>query len=224
MRSGEKGPEAKSAPHRPLERAPWRMRFLTAAILLALPILAGGCGSGSGSGPSGDEATRGIPVASGIRLAAPGVSTNGALPRVCGGPAMSGGKNVSPALRWTGTPPTGTRSWALAMVDTTAPGRGYAHWLVLDIPVSASLVPTAASGRDLMPSGSAELRNDGGGYGYAGPQPPAGTHTYEFVVYAMPVARAGVGRGASKDVFFRTVASAIGQQTVFATYSASADQ
>jgi Raf kinase inhibitor-like YbhB/YbcL family protein len=222
--SSAKGPETRRAPHRPLERTPGWMRFLTAAILLALPIWAGGCGLGTGSGPSADEATRGIPVASGLRLAAPGVSTSGALPRVCGGTAMSGGKNVSPALRWTGTPPTGTRSWALAMVDTTAPGRGYVHWLVLDIPVSASLIPTAASGRDLMPPGSAELRNDSGGYGYAGPQPPAGTHTYEFVVYAMPVARAGVGRGASKDVFFRTVATAIGQQTLSATYSATADQ
>ena len=132
---------------------------------------------------------------------------------------MDGGKNLSPSLMWSGPVPSGTRSWALAMVDTTPPGRGYAHWLVLDMSTSANAIPTGASGKSSMPAGSAELRNDGGSYGYSGPAPPSGAHTYEFVLYAMPVAKTGLGRGASKDLFFKTVATALGQQTLRATYA-----
>ena len=168
--------------------------------------------------PTADAPTRGVTAAPSLQLFAPGVSAGGALPRASGGVAVTGGKNVSPALMWSGPEPAGTRSWALAMVDTTPPGLGYAHWLVLDIPTSANVIPAGASGNDAMPPGSAELRNDSSTYGYAGPRPPSGTHTYEFVLYAMPVVKTGLGRGASKALFFKTVASALGQQTLRVTY------
>ena len=194
-----------------------------AALALAL-VAAGGCSSShTSSAPTAEAPTQGVAAAPGMQLIVPGVASGGALPRVSGGVPMDGGKNVSPSLMWSGPTPTGTRSWALAMVDTTPPGRGYAHWLVLDIPTSANVLPADASGTTHMPHGSAELRNDGGSYGYAGPQPPSGTHTYEFVIYAMPVATTGLGRGASKDLFFKTVTSALGQETFLATYSARAD-
>ena len=193
--------------------------FLTALVLLALASATGCSSTPAATGPSADAPTRGVPADPSLRFLAPGVSADGALPRICGGTSVDGGKDISPALSWSGPAPAGTRSWALAMVDTTPPGRGYAHWLVLDVPVSASAIPTGATGRDLMPRGSAELRNDSGAYGYAGPQPPSGTHTYEFVLYAMPVAKTGLGRGASKDLFFKTTATALGQQTLRATYA-----
>lgn len=193
--------------------------LLIASVLLTLVATTACSSPQEVTQPAADAPTRGIPEDGALRFLAPGVSADGALPRVCGGTAMDHGRDVSPALLWSGPAPTGTRSWALAMVDTTPPGRGHAHWLVLDMPVSSSAIPTGATGRDLMPHGSAELRNESGGYGYAGPQPPGGTHTYEFVLYAMPVAKSGLGRGASKDLFFKTVARALGQQTLRATYS-----
>ena len=195
------------------------------ALLLAAAAALSGCSlPGSATRPTADDPVHGLPPAPGLVFVAPGVPPDGALPVESGGTSMDGGKDVSPALAWSGPVPVGTRSWALAMVDTTPPGRGYAHWLVLDIPASASSIPTGATGRDAMPRGSAELRNDAGGYGYAGPQPPAGTHTYEFVLYAMPAASTGLGRGASKDIFFQTVATALAQQTLRATYSAPKDR
>jgi Raf kinase inhibitor-like YbhB/YbcL family protein len=199
-------------------------RRVAIALLLAAATILGGCSASTpATRPTADDPVHGLPPATGLLFVAPGVSIDGALPRESGGTSMDGGRDVSPALSWSGPVPTGTRSWALAMVDTTPPGRGYAHWLVLDIPVSASSIPTGATGRDLMPRGSAELRNDAGGYGYSGPQPPAGTHSYEFVLYAMPTASTGLGIGASKDIFFQTVATALGQQTLRATYSTRKD-
>lgn len=154
-----------------------------------------------------------------VTLTSPDFTAGGAIPKVSAGLAVEGGKDVSPALVWKGDPPPGTRSWALAMVDTTAPGAGYAHWLVLDIPAGIRSIPLHASGTDAMPSGSAELRNDSGSYGYLGPQPPAGTHTYVFVLYAMPLEKTGLGRGSSKQLFFGKVASALGATTLTGTFT-----
>jgi hypothetical protein len=169
--------------------------------------------------PSPAQPTGAIPSASGLTLSSPEFAAGAAMPRATGGVAMEGGKNASPALVWAGPLPAGTKSFALAMVDTTPPGLGFAHWLVLDIAVTARAIPRDASGRDTMPAGSAELRNDSGSYGYLGPAPPVGRHTYRFVLYAMPTATTGLGRGSSKQLFFQKVTSALGQTMLDATFT-----
>ena len=206
---------------------PLTIRLIVALLLASASVVSGGCVSPTttGTGPAATDPTRGVAAVPGFTLALPGVGADGMLPRVTGNATLEGGKNVSPAVEWSGQAPAGTRSFALAMVDTTAPGVGHAHWLVLDIPAPADMarmrsgIATDASGTDKMPPGSAELRNDTGSYGYAGPQPPSGTHTYRFVIYAMPVASTGLGRGSSKELFFKAVASALGCQTTTAAYS-----
>jgi Raf kinase inhibitor-like YbhB/YbcL family protein len=85
--------------------------------------------------------------------------------------------NVSPQLSWTGAP-TGTKSFALAMVDTHPVARGYVHWLVIDIGAATTFLPESAAD-GAMPTGSREL------IPYAGPFPPSGTHEYEFTLYAL---------------------------------------
>jgi phosphatidylethanolamine-binding protein (PEBP) family uncharacterized protein len=48
--------------------------------------------------------------------------------------AGCGGKNISPALSWSGAP-NGTKSFALSIYDPDAPtGSGYWHWVVFNIP------------------------------------------------------------------------------------------
>lgn len=106
-------------------------------------------------------------------------------------------ENVSPQLSWTNAP-SGTRSFALLLVDTHPIARNYLHWLVTDIPADvASLSEGAADGA--MPLGSHQLTP------YAGPFPPSGTHDYRFTLYALDVERLGLPRLASVERFVEAV-------------------
>lgn len=95
------------------------------------------------------------------------------------------GRNLSPALRWSGAP-SGTRSFAVTVFDPD--GAGWWHWLVYDIPPSVSDLPEGAgSPGGKLPPGSVQGHNDFGSAGYGGPCPPAGgkPHRYVFTVYAL---------------------------------------
>jgi Raf kinase inhibitor-like YbhB/YbcL family protein len=107
-------------------------------------------------------------------------------------------ENVSPQLSWTDAP-SGTRSFALLLVDMHPIARNYLHWLVTDVPADvASLADGAADGA--MPLGSHQLTP------YTGPFPPSGTHDYRFTLYALDVERLGLPRQATVDRFVKAVA------------------
>lgn len=92
----------------------------------------------------------------------------------------AGGENVSPALRWTGTP-AGTRSFALVMHDPDAPlVDGFTHWVAYGIPADATGLPEG--GGDAVAG-----LNSRGEPGYTGPAPPPGhgLHHYYFWIYAL---------------------------------------
>jgi Raf kinase inhibitor-like YbhB/YbcL family protein len=99
----------------------------------------------------------------------------------------AGGKNISLPLSWTGAP-AGTQSFALSVVDPHPVARNWVHWLVIDIPASATSLAEGVSGKK-MPPGAVELKNSWGEAGYGGPQPPPGTgdHPYVVTVYALNV-------------------------------------
>jgi Raf kinase inhibitor-like YbhB/YbcL family protein len=97
------------------------------------------------------------------------------------------GRNVSPALAWSGAP-DGTRSFAVTCFDPDAPtGSGFWHWVVVNIPPDASGLPAGAGSGGDLPSGALQTRTDAGRPGYAGPCPPEGhhPHRYIFTVYAV---------------------------------------
>lgn len=98
------------------------------------------------------------------------------------------GEDVSPALSWSGAP-AGTKSFALIVDDPDAPDPNapkmtYVHWVLYNIPASASSLPEAATSNNL-PAGTKEGRNDWKRLGYGGPCPPIGRHRYFFKLYAL---------------------------------------
>ena len=104
-----------------------------------------------------------------------------------------GGKNVSPALRWTNAPAS-TRSFVLTVFDPDAPGGGFWHWIAYDIPATTTALPANAGAHPSITSGT-YAKNDFGDARYDGPCPPSGTHHYVFTLYALDVPRVSIGGG-----------------------------
>jgi Raf kinase inhibitor-like YbhB/YbcL family protein len=108
------------------------------------------------------------------------------------------GKNISPPLAWSGAP-SATRSFALTMFDPDAPGAGWWHWVVYDIPASTPELPQSAGDPGgKLPAGAVQGRTDFGISAYGGPCPPVGNkpHRYIFTIYALKVAKLDVPAGA----------------------------
>lgn len=136
-----------------------------------------------------------------------------------------GGKNLSPALHWSGAP-EGTRSYAITVYDPDAPtGSGWWHWLVYNIPATSSQLPRGAgSSVHALPSGAAQGVNDYSQVGYGGPCPPAGSgaHHYVFTLYALKVARLDLNANASGALIgFNLNANMLAKASFTATYSFS---
>jgi Raf kinase inhibitor-like YbhB/YbcL family protein len=101
------------------------------------------------------------------------------------------GKNVSPAISWSGAP-KGTKSFALSIYDPDAPtGSGFWHWVVFNIPPNVTSLPKNAGDpkANLMPAGAVQSGNDAGTKAYFGPCPPKGDkpHHYHISVFAVDV-------------------------------------
>jgi Raf kinase inhibitor-like YbhB/YbcL family protein len=136
------------------------------------------------------------------------------------------GKNVSPALAWRGAP-AGTKSFALTVYDPDAPtGSGWWHWVVFNIPASATQLAEGAGSADGkgLPPGSVQGRTDFGAPGFGGACPPAGDkpHRYVFTVYALKTDKLEVPADASAAlVGFMINANKLGAATFSARYGRS---
>jgi len=100
------------------------------------------------------------------------------------------GADTSPALEWSGVP-AGTKSLALVVDDPDAPDpkaprMTYVHWVLYDIPPTATRLPEGAA-RGGLPPGTREGTNDWKRTGYGGPCPPIGRHRYFHKLYALDV-------------------------------------
>ncbi len=132
------------------------------------------------------------------------------------------GDNLSPALEWK-NPPPGTRSFAVTVFDPDAPtGSGWWHWIVYDIPASATGLPGGAGVMARLPGGAKQGRNDYGERNYGGACPPSGDrpHHYIFTVHALKVEKLNVPDDASAALIgFNIISNRIGLAKLTTIYS-----
>ena len=95
------------------------------------------------------------------------------------------GDDVSPPLEWTGAPDT-TESFALICDDPDAPGEGWVHWVLYNLPGGTTELPEQFPAKAALPYGVCQGLNDFNKTGYGGPCPPPGkAHRYYFKLYAL---------------------------------------
>jgi Raf kinase inhibitor-like YbhB/YbcL family protein len=93
------------------------------------------------------------------------------------------GEGSSPPLTWWGLP-LSTKTVALIVDDPDAPNGTFVHWVVYNLPPSATELPEDAA-RDKLPLGAEEGKNGKGENGWTPPCPPWGRHHYHFRVFAL---------------------------------------
>ncbi|MFN7016922.1 MAG: YbhB/YbcL family Raf kinase inhibitor-like protein, partial [Fimbriimonadales bacterium] len=128
-----------------------------------------------------------------LTLRSDSFQNNGVIP-IAHASTEVGGQNRSPALRWSGAP-SGTQSFVVVCIDIDADN--FVHWVVYDIPASASSLPEGVPNQPTLNNGAKQGVNDIDGIGYFGPEPPEGEHRYVFTIYALSVSSLGLEPGAS---------------------------
>jgi len=163
-------------------------------------------------------------AAGGFTLGSPGIKPGGTLTeaQVFNGFGCSG-KNISPALNWSGAP-AGTKSFAVTVYDPDAPtGSGWWHWVTYNVPATATGFAEGAGTTDGkgLPAGTVQGRTDFGGPGFGGACPPPGDkpHRYIFTVYALKTDKIDVPADASAAlVGFMIHANQLGKTSFTAKY------
>ncbi|MBU0622170.1 MAG: YbhB/YbcL family Raf kinase inhibitor-like protein [Gammaproteobacteria bacterium] len=132
------------------------------------------------------------------------------------------GDNLSPELVWK-DPPAGTLSFAVTVFDPDAPtGSGWWHWVVYDIPATATGLPAGAVIKAALPTGTKQGRNDFGLRNFGGACPPVGDkpHHYVFMIHALKVEKLNVPDDASPALIgFMLHSNRLGLAKMTTTYS-----
>jgi len=111
-----------------------------------------------------------------MKISSPAFAENAKIPKIY---SKLGG-NQRPPLEISDVPAE-AKSLVIICHDPDAPGRdGFYHWTVWNLPAKT----TEIAGESL-PMGVVEGITSWGRPGYGGPQPPFGTHRYQFFVYAL---------------------------------------
>jgi Raf kinase inhibitor-like YbhB/YbcL family protein len=99
----------------------------------------------------------------------------------------AGSGNLSPPLTWSTVKQA--KAYAVVVQDPDSHGHPFVHWLVWNIPGGLSSLPPGLPNRGLLhdPPGVDQGRNDSGGIGWYGPNPPPGDppHHYHFQSFAL---------------------------------------
>ena len=111
-----------------------------------------------------------------MNISSPAFADNAKMPKIY---AKLGG-NQRPPLEISEVPAE-TKTLAIICHDPDAPGRdGFYHWTVWNLPANTTTITSNS-----LPIGAVEGITSWGRPGWNGPQPPFGTHRYQFYVYAL---------------------------------------
>ncbi len=155
-----------------------------------------------------------------LNLTSTAFAPNGSIPA----PYTCEGDDTSPPLSWAGAP-SGTKSVALIVDDPDAPDpakpqRVYVHWVVYNIPPTATSLPENASKKGL-PAGAVQGKNDWGKTQYGGPCPPVGRHRYFFKLYALDTQLTGLSSPTKADLLKAIEGHVIANGELIGTYQKS---
>src|SRR5712692_6614337 len=78
------------------------------------------------------------------------------------------GEGTSPPLSWSKAP-NGTKSYAIILEDPDAPGGVFTHWVLYDLPATATGLPQGAGKKGDSKESPKQGVNDFGRIGYGGP-------------------------------------------------------
>ncbi len=131
-------------------------------------------------------------------------------------------RDISPALEWT-TLPEGTKSLVLIVDDPDAPDPNapkmvWVHWVLYNIPPTATGLPEAVDHRKGLPAGTGEGNNDWKRTGYGGPCPPIGRHRYFHKLYALDTALPDLGTPTKAEVEAAMKGHVLAQAELMGTY------
>ena len=128
------------------------------------------------------------------------------------------GADISPPLEWSNIP-KGTKSLALIVDDPDAPMGTWVHWVIFNIPATATGLQEKIPTKDSLPDGALQGKNDFRNFGYGGPCPPGGMHRYFFKLYALD-ATLQLKAGCTKAELLKTMAGHIlGEAQLMGRYS-----
>jgi Raf kinase inhibitor-like YbhB/YbcL family protein len=131
------------------------------------------------------------------------------------------GDDMSPPLEWSEVP-EGTKSLALIVDDPDAPDparpqRVYVHWVLYNIPPTATRIDENAWQSNL-PGGTVTGINDWDKQAWGGPCPPIGRHRYFFKLYALDTTLDGISSARKKDVEDAMKGHILAQAELMGTY------
>jgi len=182
----------------------------TAFACLAALTLAG-CGDGD-DGTKASDRTQTPPAGTNFSLLSDAFAPDEPIPArfTCDG------EDISPGLYWTNLP-EGTQFFSLIMEDLDAPGGGFVHWVIYNIP-SAGLPEGVIEG-ELPHTGGLQGTNDFGRVAYGGPCPPVGSeHRYSFTVHALRGLIYPRPAASKQDVLGALEGHLLGQAQLIGTY------
>lgn len=182
------------------------MKATRLVTVVALALLASvGLMMGQGKGKGGGKGKgKGFTLPPPIKLMVAGMTDGGRYPMA------NAGQAPSPALSWTGAP-ANTQSFTILLHDpdpvlNRSASSDVTHWLIYDIPGSATSLPAGVMAGADLPDGSHQFPNITGQPAYFGPSPPpgSGAHHYTFEIWALDT-KLGTQAGNDRSVLIKAM-------------------